>query len=199
MGARMGSLRCFWCFGKRVRVGLLAGVALAASSAGVAQLTSSTVSVTLNASLGESLTISASPTTVNFTLAKGATATGSSAVAIVTTWLLLPTRANVILDGYFASASAALTDGNATPNNIPTSEVLGQVPTGTPTSYTAFTSTAALGPSGAGLTLFTQALTSANRSGTRTDNLSLEINLAAQPQLPAGSYTGTLTLQAEAL
>jgi hypothetical protein len=103
------------------------------------------------------------------------------------------------LDGYFASASAALTDGNATPDNIPTSEVYGQVPTGTPTSYTAFTQTAALGPSGAGLTLFTQALTSSNRSGTRTDNLSLQINLAAQPQLPAGTYTGTLTLQAEAL
>ena len=183
-----------------IRYSLLAVLVCGAFSAAFGQITSSPpATVALTATLGESLTLSATPSTVTFALAQGATATGSSAVAIHTTWLLLPTRANLIIDGYFASATAALTDGDATPDLIPTSAVLGQVPTGTPTTFTAFTQTAALGPAGAGLTLVTLPLTVLNRAGTRTDNLTLEINLAALPQLPAGTYTGTLTLQAEAL
>jgi len=181
------------------RPAVLAAMAVWGCVAALGQITSSTATVTLTATLGESLSISASPGSVSFTLVQGGTATGSSAVAIHTTWLLLPTRANLYLDGYFAAAASALTDGDATPDLIPTSAVLGQVPTGSPTSYTAFTQNTALGPNGAGLLLFTQALTALNRAGTRTDNLSLEINLSALPQLPAGTYTGTLTLQAQAL
>jgi hypothetical protein len=189
---------CRW-LQSSARVALVLCAVIATSSVGYAQITSGNTTVSLNASLTETLAISATPSTVNFTLVKGGTALGSAPVAITTTWLALPTRANLLLDAFFASTTAALTDGNATPNNIPTSAVLGQVTTGSPTSFTAFTQTAALGLAGAGLTLFTQALTSLNRAGTRTDNLSLEINLASQPQLPAGTYTGTLTIQAEAL
>jgi len=184
------------------RSAMLAGVAAfacAASPIAFGQLNSNTATVALTATLGESLTISATPNAVSFALVQGGAAAGSAPVAITTTWLLLPTRANLVLDGYFASAAAALTDGATTPDNIPTSAVLGKVTTGTPTTFTAFTGTAALGPAGAGLTLFTLPLTITNRAGTRTDNLNLEINLAALPQLPAGSYTGTLTLQAQAL
>jgi hypothetical protein len=178
---------------------LLCSVPVLASSTAFAQVTSNSASVSLTATLNEILSISATPSAVTFTLAQGTTATGSSPVAIQTTWLVLPTRANLILDGYFASAAAALTDGATTPDNIPTSAVLGEVPTGTPTTFTAFTQSTALGPTGAGLTLFTLPLTATNRAGTRTDNLSLEINLSSLPQLPAGTYTGTLTLQAQAL
>ena len=105
----------------------------------------------------------------------------------------------MILDAYFSSATAALTTAGPPVVNIPSSEVLGQVTTGTPTTYTAFTSTAALGTAGAGLTLFTQPLTATNRASVRTDNLNLEVNLTSQTQLPAAIYTGTLTLQAQAL
>jgi hypothetical protein len=164
-----------------------------------AQVSSNTATVALTATLGEILTISATPTTESFTLVQGGTATATSAIAVKTTWLLLPTRANLIIDGYFSSAAAALTDGLATPNNIPTSAVFGTVPTGTPTTATAFTQSAALGPAGAGLTLVTLPLTSTNRAGQRTDNLTLQINLTSLPQLPAGTYTGTLNLQAQAL
>ena len=164
-----------------------------------AQLNSNSSTVTLNATLGEALSISATPSTVTFTLVGGGVANGSSAVAITTNWLLLPTRANLVLDGYFSSSTAALTDGRTTPDNIPTSAVFGQVTTGSPTTYTAFTQTAALGPAGAGLTLFSLPLTLLNIVGTRTDNLNLRIDLSGQPLLPAGSYTGTLTLQAQAL
>jgi hypothetical protein len=167
--------------------------------AAVCQLTSNTASVALKATLGESLTVAATPSAVTIPLTSGGTATGSSPVAITTTWVLSATRTAVTLVGYFSSATAALTDGAATPNNIPASEVLGQITTGTPTSFTAFTQTAPLGAAGAGLILFTQALSGTNRTANRTDNLNLEINLASQPQLPAGTYTGTLNIQAQAL
>ena len=178
---------------------MLIAFCLLGSRAALAQITSSATGIALSASLSESLTLSATPSSVTFTLVKGGTANGSSAVAITTTWVLLPSRANLVLYSYFASSTAALTDGNATPNNIPTSAVLGTMTSGTPTTATAYTQSNAVGPSNAGLLLFTVPLTSSNREGTRTDNLTLQISLASLPQLPAGTYTGTLTLQAQAL
>jgi hypothetical protein len=169
------------------------------TSAALCQLVSNTASVALKATLGESLTVAATPASVAIPLVAGGTATGTAPVAITTTWVLSAGRSAVTLVGYFSSATAALTDGATVPDNIPASEVLGQVTTGTPTSFTAFTQTAPLGPAGAGLTLFTQGLSAANRTANRTDNLNLEINLAGQPQLPAGIYTGTLNIQAQAL
>ncbi len=194
-----GSRRRMMSAFRLVRLALLLGLAATFSAAAYGQINSTAQSVTLTATLAESLTVSATPTSITFTLVSGGTASGSSAVAIQTKWVLLPTRANLVLDGYFASASAALTDGASTPHNIPTSAVFGTVPTGSPTSPTAFTATAALGPAGAGLTLFTLPLTIANYGGTRTDNLTLSINLSSVPALPAATYTGTLVLQAQAL
>jgi hypothetical protein len=178
---------------------LVAILFMLGTSGAVCQLNSNTASVALRATLGESLTVAATPSTVAIPLVSGGTAAGTSPVAITTTWVLSASRTTVTLVGYFASATVALTDGATTPANIPASQVLGQVTTGTPTSFTAFTQTAPLGTAGAGLTLFTQGLSGANRTANRTDNLNLEINLASQPQLPAGNYTGTLNIQAQAL
>jgi hypothetical protein len=178
---------------------LVAILFILGTSGAVCQLNSNTASVALRATLGESLTVAATPSTVAIPLVSGGTAAGTSPVAITTTWVLSASRTTVTLVGYFASATVALTDGATTPANIPASQVLGQVTTGTPTSFTAFTQTAPLGTAGAGLTLFTQGLSGANRTANRTDNLNLEINLASQPQLPAGNYTGTLNIQAQAL
>ncbi len=157
----------------------------------IAQVNSNTVSITLNATLAETLTVAATPSTVTFTLVAGGSATGSPTVTVTTTWVL-GSRTAVNLFGYFATTTAALTGGG---NNIPTSEVLGQLNGG---AFNAFTATGALGPAGAGLDLFTQSITSANKSANRSDTLALQINLTSQPQLPAGTYTGTLTLQAQA-
>jgi hypothetical protein len=169
--------------------------------AAVCQLssTSNTASVALRATLGESLTVAASPSTITIPLVSGGTAAGTSPVSITTTWVLSSARTAVTLVGFFSSASVALTNGATTPVNIPASEVLGQMTTGTPTTFTAFSQTAPLGAAGAGLTLFSEALTGTNHTANRTDNLNLEINLAAQPLLPAGTYTGTLNIQAQAL
>ena len=178
---------------------LAAILLLSLGSKASAQINSSQATVTLNAILAESLTISANPSTVNFALVSGATANGSAPVAITTSWVLKSTRANVNLYSWFSTPSAALTDGGSPANNIASSLVLGQVTTGSPTGYTAFTQSNTLGTASGGLQLFTQAISSTNRAATRTDNLNLQINLTTLPQLPAGTYTGTITLQAQAL
>jgi hypothetical protein len=175
------------------------GIVALTAPAAFCQLNSTASTVNLSATLAESLTLSATPGTVTFNLVSGGTASGSAPVAMTTTWVLNASRSTVTLTGYFSSATAALTSGGTTPVNIPTSEVLGQVTTGSPTTYSPFTATGPVGTAGAGLLLFNQAITSSNRSANRSDNLNLEINLASQPQLPAGTYTGTLNLQAQAL
>jgi len=181
---------------------LALGLLAIATPAALCQLNSNTATVSLNASLAESLTVAATPSAVNFALVAGGTATGSAPVAITTTWVMSGSRSTVTLTGYFSSATAALTSGGSSPVNIPTSEVFGQVTTGAPTTYTAFTQSptgTALGVAGASLVLFQQAISGTNRASNRSDNLNLQINLAGQPQLPAGTYTGTLNLQAQAL
>lgn len=184
--------------------GIFAAVLLIAGSAPAAlcQLNSNTATISLSATLGESLSISATPTSTSFNLVPGGTAQGTAPVAITTAWVLNSSRSSVTLTSWFANAAQALTSGGSAPIYIPTSEVLGQVTTGSPTTFTAFTQspgTGALGVAGASLVLFNQAVTNTNRNANRTDNLNLEINLTSQPQLPAGTYTGTLNLQAQAL
>ncbi|HEY6445994.1 MAG TPA: hypothetical protein VIY53_06015 [Acidobacteriaceae bacterium] len=192
---------------KLISAGLMMGLAFFLLSAPAAhgQLNSNTATVTLSATLGESLTVSAAPTSgsaVNFTLVSGGTATGSAPVAMTTSWVMKGSRSSVTMTGYFSSAAQAMAGTGSSPAYIPTSEILGQVTTGAPTTFTAFTQTptgSALGTAGASLVLFTQAVSGTNRASSRTDNLNLQINLTSQPQLPADTYTGTLNLQAQAL
>ncbi len=166
----------------------------------IGQVDSNTATVSLNATLAESLSVSVSPSTVNFSLIAGGTAVGSAPVAITTAWILSSTRAAITLDGSFGTSAAALTGSSLPPVSIPSLAVYGLMSTGLPVTFTAFTLNTALGTAGAGLPLFVQVLTSSNRNSSRTDNLTLEINLTTLPQLPAASnYTGSLFLQAQAL
>lgn len=184
-------------FGVYLFASLVAGV-LTSTPTCFGQLASNLPSVTLNATLPESITLSTNVSSVNFALIPGGSANGSVPVGITTSWVLAQGRANVVVDAYFLSSTGALTGGSPVVN-IPSSTVYGLMSTGTPTSYTAFTQSAALGTAGGGLTLFTQALSSSNRNANRTDNLLLQINLSGMPQLPAGTYTGSLILAAQAL
>ncbi len=146
-----------------------------------------------------SLAVSVTPSAVSFTLVSKGTATGSSAINVTTSWsktTCSPT-CTVNLYGYFTSSTSALTAG--TGGSIATSAVLGKVPTGTPTAYTAFTQTGVFGAAGASLLLFSQAISGQASKTSRTDALSLEINLSGQPQQPAGTYTGTLYIEAQTL
>jgi hypothetical protein len=145
--------------------------------------------------LGGTLTVSATPAAVSFALVHGGVAAGSSGVTITTTWNVIGIGATLDLYGYFTSSTAALTDGRSPADLIPSSAVLGQVTTGVPTTYTPFTQTAPFGAAGAGLELVNESF-GFTAGGNRTDVLNLEINLSGVPKLPAGTYTGTLTLQA---
>ncbi|MBV8674442.1 MAG: hypothetical protein JOZ33_13495 [Acidobacteriaceae bacterium] len=148
-----------------------------------------------------SLTVAASPSTVSFRLVSDGIATGSNAINITTTWggSVCLFSCTINLYAYFSNASAALSGGGSPVVNIPSAEVRGQVPTGSPTAFTQFSESNPLGGAGASLLLFQQSFFLGTFGGSRTDSLSLEIDLTNQPQLPAGSYSGTLYIQAQSL
>lgn len=166
-------------------------------SAHAQAINSSAAMVTINATLTETLTITATPM-VSIALVSGGTSAAAT-VAISSNWLLKSTRSAVTLYSSFATPSAALTDGLSPATTIPSSLVLGSMATGTPTSFTAFSQSNTLGTASGGLLLYTQSITNTNRASSRSDNLQLEINLTSLPQFPAGTYSGTLTLQAQSM
>lgn len=145
-----------------------------------------------------SLTVSASPSSVRFNLVSGGVASGSSAIQITTNWggSLCLLTCTINMYAYFSNANAALSGGT---DFIPSSEVLGQVTTGTPTTFTPFTETNPFGGAGSSLQLYRQSFFILAGGGSRTDALSLEINLSNQKQLPAGTYSGVLFIQAQSL
>jgi len=163
------------------------------------QLNSNSASVVLTATLPESLSISVTPSSVNFPLVAGGVAAGSNPIMVTTSWVLSRGRTEVDLYGYFANPDAALNDGGTPPINIPSSAVLGEMPSWDLPSFLPFTYTNPVGPAGASLRLAGQRIGDTNEAFTRTDALSLQIDLSNQPGIPAGTFTGTLTLQAQAL
>ena len=178
----------------RIAVVTLAMVAL--SSLASAQLNSGAQPITLNASLSESLSVSLSANTVNFTLSAGsASNAGSTNVTATTAWVLKPGRTAVGVYAYFANAAAALTDGAG--DNIPSAAFFIADNSG---ASTALTNTVAFGGANAGLQLANVAITGANKNSNRTDVMAFNINLTGGtlPQLPAGSYSGMLNIQAQA-
>ena len=176
---------------------LLTAIVSVAPQPGESQLNSNVASVVLTATLLESLTVSAIPSSVTFDLAPAGEAPGSSPVTITTTWILGATRATVNVHASFSSSTVALTDGLG--HNIPSADVFGQVTTGQPTVFTAFSQTGPFGAAGADLKLFSQGVGVVNLTDFRTDNLNLKIDLTNAPTIPAGVYAGTLNIQAQAL
>ena len=111
---------------QKVWMALVAMAMIAAlSPAAHAQLNSSQVNVTLNATLAESLTVSASSGTLAVPIVPNGTGAPSPALSITTTWALAKApvaRTSVKLFAYFATA-VALTAGAG--DNIPNTAVLG--------------------------------------------------------------------------
>src|ERR1035438_199413 len=184
---------------KTVRLMRVVAVMLAAFIAATASaqaLNSGAQPIALNATLGESLTLTLSSAAVNFTLAAGSAANaGSTTITATTKWTLQPGRTAVGVYAYFASATAALTDGAG--DNIPSSAFTIADNAGGPA---ALVNTVPYGGALAGLPLAHVLITGANRTASRTDAMAYNINLTGGtlPQLPAGTYTGTLNIQAQA-
>ena len=168
---------------------------IAFSGMAAAQLGSGAQGVNLTATLSESLTLSLSATTVNFPLTAGnASNPGSTTITASTKWVLMPGRTAVRVYAYFASATAGLSDGV---DNIPSSafSISNNGAAAAPLA-----NTVPFGAALAGLQLENIAITGANKNSSVTDNMAFNIDLSSGslPQLPAGSYTGTLYIQAQA-
>jgi hypothetical protein len=185
--------------GKRARtVALTAVILFLGARFSSAQAVASGVrAVSLDATLPESLTLSLSSNAVNFNLTPGSASNhGSNSVTATTTWTLQPAfLRRISVYAFFNNANGALTDGGG--DNIPSSAFQISDNGG---GYQALTSTAPFGGAGAGLLLgqSTEFLFF-NTHGTRTDTMNFNIDLSqgALPNLPAGSYAGTLTLQVQ--
>lgn len=151
--------------------------------------------ITLQAVLNDSVSISVSSSAVNFTLTAGsATNAGNTSVTATTTWLLKPSVGSVKVYAFFASSASALTDGAG--NNIPSADFQVSDNAG---PLTALTQTVPFGGANAGLQLSSTKIIGTNRTGSHADTLKFNINLSPLPNLPPGNYTGTLTIQAQAI
>jgi hypothetical protein len=187
----------------RIHERLLGGVLVLVASAALfatasAQVLSGTGNVNLTATLNHALSVTVTGgSSVNFALAPNAATNGDVPTIIRTAWNLNPGQIGAVrLYAYFNVPAQALTDG--TGGNIPSSWVMGQMATGTPTSYTAFTQTNPVGPAGGSLALFSTNITGINKVSSRIDNLNLRIDLTGRT-LGTGTYTGVLRIQARAL
>ena len=173
---------------------LLLAVSLVVFPFTVSAVDSNVGIVTLNASVQDSISVSLGVGTVNFSLLPGAAVTGTPTVPITTSWNLKPAGGPIVsLYAYFDSSTVALTDGT---DNIPSADVQGYINSVGPTN---FTQTGAFGAPGASLLLFSEAISGANKVKTRNDTLDVRIDLTTLPLLPAGTYTGTMRIQAQAL
>ena len=168
-------------------------MSLMLSSVGRAQaLNSGPTTVALNATLAESLTLAVAPTTVSFTLVPSGTANGNSPVTITTTWVLGTARTSLNVYAYFTSTTA-LTDAGT--DIIPTSKFNGSINGGAFSSFTGGT-----GPFGVNSkVVFSRVIGGAGTfNASHADTLGLQIDTTGL-NLPAGSYTGTLNIQAQAI
>jgi hypothetical protein len=157
-----------------------------------AQLNSNIAGVNLAANLTTSLTVSASPGTVNFALIRNGTANGSATITVNTSWTVNFLIGRVSTYAYFTSPAAALTDGAG--DNIPSSSVSGSVNGG---AFGAFTGATPFS-GGSGMALSSTFIFLFNMSGNRSDTLNMRINTTGL-NLPAANYTGVLTIQAQAI
>lgn len=177
----------------RVFLGVLAVALAFVPAPAKAQLRSNTAAVNLNATLNSSISITAAPSLVNFTLVPNGVATGSAPVTINTNWALPLLFGTVNEYAYFTAAASALNDGAG--DNIPSSSVSGSVNGG---GFVPFTGTSPFA-AGSSLTIFSQRIfIFFSNPGRRTDTLNLQINTTGLG-LPAGLYTGVLRIEAQAL
>ena len=184
----------------RRQLGTIASLALAATlfaaTASAQVVNSAAKPIALNAVLNQSLSVNLSGNAVNFNLVAGSpNNSGSTSITATTSWTLNQLIGLVSVYAFFSSSTAALTDGAG--NNIPSADFQISDNGG---AFTALTSTAPFGGANAGMTVGQSLIIFLfNAKGSRTDVMKFNINLAPLPALPPGNYTGTLTIQAQAI
>ena len=172
----------------------------------MAQINSNVGTITLNATLAESLTVTVTGGgVVNFNLAPNTAANaGSTTSTILTAWVLTPGRTKVTVWAWVANGASVLNDGAG--DNIPASAVSAAA-AGSGSAGGALNTVASGGagvpafvtPAAAtGVQIGNVAINNANRAGLTTTTLTWNINTTGVPQLPAATYTGTVNIQAQA-
>ena len=183
---------------------LALAMAIATTPASAQVLNSNAGTVTLNATLPESITLTVQTgASVNFTLAANtASNAGSTTTTVKTAWVLKTSRTAVGVWAFVNSGAAALSDGT---NNIPASAVSAAATGSVSAGGALNTSTsggagvpAFIGAGGTGVQIGNIALTAANRASSTTTTITWNIDTTVTPQLPASAYTGTVNIQAQA-
>jgi hypothetical protein len=154
-------------------------------------LPSAVATVSLTATVVESLTVSVSPGTLNFTNNN----VNATPLVVTTTWNLASgAHTQLDVEAYFASATALV----GTPSgSVPTSGVVMVTPgtggtcnTSRVIGGTTYSNACGSGP------VFNVPITSTNLSGSNSTNTTWQIG--ALMSAPPGTYTGTLNFQANA-
>jgi hypothetical protein len=141
---------------------------------------------------GTAMAMALANASIDFPFISGsATNPGSSPLTVTVSWNC--NCANISLYAYFGSSTTALTDGAG--DNIP-SAAFSLSDNGGP--FRALNTTVPFGGANAGLRVVQ--LTNPAQSGSHADTMNFNINLSTGtlPKLPPGTYTGTLTIQAQA-
>lgn len=177
-------------------VAMLALVAAMLAAPARAQVLNSGASpIALQAVLSDAITLTLSGNAVNFNLVAGSAANpGSTAITATTSWTLKPNAGTLSVYAFFSNSAAAMTDGAG--NNIPSADFQISDNAG---AFNALTNTVPFGGANAGLLLSSVKIKGNNKTGTQTDVMNFNINLSPLPNLPAGTYTGTLTIQVQAI
>jgi hypothetical protein len=168
---------------------LLFGPGLAEAQA--TALNSNQGSVALSLTVSESLTVSATPATITFSAPSGGASTASGPISVTTSWNGTG-RTSISTVVWFNTSGLALTG----PSAIAPSNVFASINSGTATACTQATPSPV---TGIGLTgqfcpiVFTQNLPP--QVGTHTDTILL--SMSGLPALAAGTYTGTLNIEAQ--
>jgi hypothetical protein len=187
----------FGIWGSKADAALAAALAalllsLTVAPAASAQIKSLAGPVPMAAGMSSSLTVTATPALVNFTLVPNGVASGSSAISITTAWSIAGSSARVSLYAYFTSSAAALSA--AAGNNIPAANVSGSVNGG---AFRTFTQGSPFAGSSS-ITIFSRRVGPNDLQAQRTDTLNLHVNTGGLA-LPAGNYVGQLVIQAQAI
>ncbi|HZQ19728.1 MAG TPA: hypothetical protein VFA90_13495 [Terriglobales bacterium] len=178
-----------------VRVAAFCALFLIAAADLSAQVRNSAAQpIALNAVLSDSVSVNLSANAVNFSLTPGnANNPGSTAITATTTWLLKPNIGFVSTYAFFSSSASALSDGVG--DNIPSADF--QI-SDNGAALKALNTTVPFGGANAGLRLSSTLILGNNKKGSHNDVMTFNINLSTIPSLPPNTYTGILTIQAQA-
>src|ERR1700760_1056669 len=158
---------------------LILAIAMFAAPARAQVANSGASPIALNAVLSDSITLTLSGNAVNFTLVGGSASNpGSTGITATTTWVLKPSINSLNLYAFFSSSTAALTDGAG--HNIPSADFQISDNGG---AFAALTNTVAFGGANAGLQVSSVPIRGYNKSGTNSDVMTFNINLAPLPNL----------------